>query len=129
MIVGVDANVYSLSMSGCVCLTIVAAVPLTLPNRINCPLLFCAILFCSGFHSDDRITITGDSYFRWGIFACQPACLNLSSFCHFFLVPFLCSAQHAVSYSLTVRCTKEKSHIKSGEQMFSCYCVSAVSLG
>lgn len=67
--------------------------PLTLPNRINCPLLLYAILFCSGFRSNDRITITRDSYFRWGIFACQPACLPpfLSQFViisFFFLLPF-----------------------------------------
>lgn len=33
--------------------------------------------FCSGACSNDRITITRDSYFGWGIFACQPACLPL----------------------------------------------------
>lgn len=52
--------------------------------------------FCSGACSNDRITITRDSYFHWGIFACQPACLPLPvSICHplivwfssFFLVP------------------------------------------
>ncbi len=55
-----------------------AAIPLALPNRINCPVLLYAVLFCSGSRSNDRSAITRDSYFRWGIFACQPACLSLS---------------------------------------------------
>lgn len=52
--------------------------PLALLNRINCPVLLYAVLFCSGSRSNDRIVITRDSNFRWGIFACQPACLPLS---------------------------------------------------
>lgn len=59
-------------------LWVMAAFSLALPNRINCPALLCAVLFCSVSCSNDRITITRDSYFRWGIFACQPACLPLS---------------------------------------------------
>lgn len=59
-------------------LWVMAAFSLTLPNSINCPALLCAVLFCSASCSNDRITITRDSYFRQGIFACQPGCLLFS---------------------------------------------------
>lgn len=69
---------YILYLCGWVCLPVNGgSSPLALPNRINCPALFCAILFCSGSRSNDRIAITRDSHFHWEIFACQPGCLPL----------------------------------------------------
>lgn len=66
------ANVYSHSL----CLPVDCGSSPLAP--INCSLQSYPILFCADSHWNDRIAITRDGYFRWVIFACQPACLPLS---------------------------------------------------
>lgn len=99
--------------------------PLTLPKRINCPLLFYAILFCSGSYSNDRITITRDSYIRWGIFACQPACLPLSlsqfvilslSYSLVFSFPFLFYPTYSFCHSFSHCMVDDKQYNSCEEQ-------------
>lgn len=51
------------------------------------------MVFCSGFRSNDRITITRDSYFRWGVFAWQPAC-RPASLSQFVIISFFFSCSH-----------------------------------
>lgn len=64
---------------------------LTPPSRINSPIPTC-VPSRSGSRSNDRILITRDSYFRWGIFARQPApsAFFSISICHPSIVFYHC---------------------------------------
>lgn len=117
---------YSIHPCVCICLPQnCGSSPVTLPKRINCPLLLYAIFFCSGSCSNDRITITRDSHFHRGIFACQPVCLLLSlsqfvilslSYFLVFAFPFIFYPTHCFCHSFSQCLVDEKQYISCEEQ-------------